>query len=108
MDTTPLILKARTPGNRWGYDRLFDLSRVREAYKRCRKMQSFILEDSYLRANRVCCSHPECGLRILPDDMQDDTRLHGNRGHYHPRSGRVEVMHYTCAWTGILQVIARG
>jgi hypothetical protein len=96
------VTKAWTGDNRTAYDRVDDLERIAEGYKRCRSAKFFIASDEALERTATDCS--VCGKRVEPRCADDE--YSGNRGIYHPRSKRYVVAHYVCSWTDLLGRIA--
>ena len=95
------VTKAWTGDNRTAYDRVDDLDRIAEGYKRCRTAKHFIASDEALGRTEVDC--PVCGKRV---EARTEDEYSGNRGIYHPRAKRYVVAHYVCAWTDLLGKIA--
>lgn len=77
-----------------GYDQFDAVAEAKEHYRRVRnpKARHFILSDTGVDADKPVCAH--CGKPI-------DTK-NGNRCQYFPRTKKVAVMHYLCAWENVL------
>jgi hypothetical protein len=92
----PAVTKARTGDNRWGYDRVDDLTRIAEGYARCRTTKHFIATEAALAA--LPCKCAGCGEPVTGKD---------NRGEYRPKTKGFRVFHYECAWNRTLNEIAK-
>lgn len=86
---------------RTGYPTLTDLSRVAEAFKRCRREQYFVCSAETLDAHRPTC--PVCHEPVTAEECKG--RRDGARGVYNPRARRAVVMHYPCSWRALLTEI---
>ena len=73
------------------YDGFDGLQEVKSHYKRCRKLQCFILSKSCINKESITCTI--CNKPI--------TEKCGNRCEYHPKSKKIACMHYECAWQSI-------
>lgn len=108
----PAVIKARTPGNHWGYDRVESLARISEGYKRCRKRQNFIPVETAFDNGVETCSH--CKQPVTPEDAHKPTvaeyeagakSSRGVRGVYFPKEKGYVVYHYDCGWDALLRDI---
>lgn len=77
-------------GNRGAYH-LLDSWADLAGFKRCRKVQSFILSDEGVEKIAPKCN--VCKKTI--------TVKGGNRAEYFPKTKRVRIMHYECAWSSL-------
>lgn len=89
--------RARTGTNRYAYDLTDSLEEAAEAYKRCRKMQSFIITDEGVEKSELLCGRKDCRKPLTVDE--------GNRCHYYPKKRAFVVLHYRCAWQSILEAV---
>ncbi len=91
------------------YDQFDTIAAAKYSYRRCRTMKHFILTDKGVkRYKRVVCA--ACGENINdpPKKYPDFTTGHshsGNRCQYYPKTKKVAVMHYVCAWDNLLNHI---
>lgn len=86
------------------YDKFRTINDAKNAYKRRRTSQTFILEgDEKELANTKCC---KCG-RALNDYTDIPQGYQSNRCDYMPKSKTVRPMHYTCAWGQTLSEVAK-
>ena len=74
------------------YDGFDDLKEIKNHYKRCRKIQHFILSDEGIKDNPPNCN---CCGKIITIET-------GNRGEYHPKIKKYRIMHYKCSWENLL------
>lgn len=90
---TPGFRKARSKGNRYAYDVADSLDAALAAYSRCRTSQSFILSDEGIEGH----SCDGCGEPL--------TVKRGNRCEYDPRTRKVTMHHYECAWGATMNLL---
>ncbi|MBT7913647.1 hypothetical protein HN588_07060 [Candidatus Bathyarchaeota archaeon] len=90
---------------RGAYDRFDSFAEVLAYYKRCRKRKAFILSEAgvELEQEAVCKG---CG-KHLSVVVSETPGYHGNRCDFYPRSKKIVVKHYTCAWGATLSAISR-
>ncbi len=100
------------------YDGFDSLDEVREHYRRCRKIKDFIMSDAWVKANDPVCA--ACGKKFSEHSRIANAEHHismqfqrseedmlANRCHYNPRTGKIAIMQYVCAWKSLLgQVFA--
>lgn len=84
------------------YDHADRISDAVEAYKRCRKRRTFVLNDDSPDLERLECG--VCG-RKLNDYGDAPEGYRGNRIDYSPRNRTFIAKHYMCAWNVLLGAI---
>jgi hypothetical protein len=84
------------------YDHADRISDAAEAYKRCRKVKTFILTDESPDLKRFACS--VCGKQ-MNDHTDTPEGYRGNFVDYSPRSKTFYIKHYMCAWNTLLGAI---
>jgi len=84
------------------YDHADSIAEAAEAYKRCRKQQSFILTDESPDLARFACN--VCGKQ-MNDHGDTPEGYRGNRVDFYPKSKTFRIKHYTCAWGSLLGAI---
>lgn len=95
--------KKRRPGGRYSaYDHADSLADAAEAYKRCRKSQSFILTDEAQELHHLKCG--VCG-RMMSDYGDAPKGYRGNICSYSPSRKMFVLKHYMCAWGSLLGAI---
>lgn len=89
------------------YDAFDSLAEAKAHYKRCRKEQFFVLSDQGIAKDNPVCS--VCGNRLSqpPRGQRPTPGYTGNRCDYLPLVKKFRCMHYLCAWSGLLEQIAR-
>lgn len=82
------------------YDKFNSPESARHHYRRCRKTKYFIInKDNVKKLNPVCS---ECGKRLSEHDDQTESEKFANRCEYYPRSKKIAIMNYVCAWNKTL------
>jgi hypothetical protein len=97
------------------YDGFDSIDEVRPFYKRCRTTKCFILKPEEIeRLDPICAG---CGKKfsehskIANDWAEPDSGLQynfsrsdmlANRAWYDPKTGKIAIFQYRCAWTTIL------
>ena len=99
-----ILIKARSAGNHWAYDKVLDLDRLEEGYKRCRRIQFFIPTPEALEKTPVLC--PTCLKKGIPASEARVTGEHAY-GQYSPKLKRYVVQHYNCSWESLFNDIFR-
>lgn len=79
------------------YDGFHRLREVATHYKRCRKMQFFILHNDGVEADKPTCA--KCKKPI--------TVKQGNRCEFLPKGKKIVCYHYDCAWSVVMGQIYR-
>jgi len=107
-------------------DRADTIADAVDGYRRCRKIQTFILQSPtagvYETREEALAACPElakvrcsgCGRKLSEyapgEEEKLDTRdaYHGNRIDFHPKTKRIKPLHYVCAWGATLGALATG
>jgi hypothetical protein len=93
------------------YDTFGSIAAAKQRYRRCRTTKSFILtEEAIQREKPTCavCGQPMTGLPKGETEVQRGYSDHcANRCEYLPKTKKVAVMHYICAWTSLLNKVAQ-
>ena len=85
------------------YDSFDSPAEVRKHYRRCRTLKDFIPSARYIaKADPTC---PCCG-RKCADNAEQPEGYRSWRGVYSPKHKTSRIMHYVCAWTGLLNAVA--
>jgi hypothetical protein len=105
--------KPPRPKKRGAYDTFGSWDAVRNAYRRMRRVQYFILTDAAAKRLDPVCS--VCGKHLSeqPKGYTDGSIIgtwqqnYANRCRYDPRSKTIVVMHYECAWHDLFQTVCK-
>ena len=77
------------------YDSFGSIGAAKRYYKRCRRLQMFILTDACVSRTKLTCAH--CGKPL--------TVKEGNRCEYHPEQNMVLCYHYVCSMESLMETI---
>jgi len=83
------------------YDLFDNLDEIKVAYKNCRTTKYFIMTDEWIEKNDPIC----VGCNKKFSKHISTPGFDGNRGDYYPKSKKIEIRHYVCAWKTTLAVI---
>ena len=100
------------PHKKGVYDSFGSFAAVRNAYRRKRRLQHFILTDAAARRLDPICAVCQKHLSERPKGY-DDGSISGspwkqdfaNRSEYLPKCDAIVIMHYVCAWSFLLDAI---
>ena len=80
------------------YDGFDSVEEVKEHYKRVRTRKHFIFSDKAVENHSFTCV---CCKKLITVKL-------GNRCEYLPKSKKIAIMHYLCAWENIMDHIYLG
>lgn len=86
-----------------GYLKFDSIAEAEKHFRRCRKIQHFILTPQGVIKDDPTCAHCKVKLTADPPKHQDMTPgYRGNRAMYHPGKRKTVVLHYVCSWESLL------
>jgi hypothetical protein len=85
------------------YDAFDSVSEMFTHYKRCRTLKDFIPSERFIAKHDPIC---DCCGKKCADHGTEPEGYRSWRGVYNPRAKTFRVMHYVCAWTGLIAAIS--